>query len=1146
MRKVMKKFPLSGRELPPHWIKWMGAISLTVTLLMIGLSQVSASMYSHTTKLTLKMNEAKVVQVLDAIEEQSEFRIAYSPGYIDLDREVTVNMREKNVEEVLTKIFEGTNVKFGIYDRHIILYPKGMEDSTDALPQSKEITGKVIDSYGDPIPGVSVTVKGTTRGTITDINGDFALNDVSTEDILVFSFIGMERQEVTIGQESNFNITLMEDIHSLKEVVVTALGIKRQKRSIGYSTSEVGGDQLTESRDLNLGNALSGKVAGVSVAGNATGLGGSSRVIIRGNASLTGNNQPLYVIDGVPFDNTNQGNAGKWGGMDLGDGLSNINPDNIANIQVLKGAAAAALYGYRGGNGAILITTKSGKSFQEGIGIEFNNNLTFNSIYDYRDFQKVYGQGTQKTRPSDQTSAFQTYSSSWGEKLDGKNFVNRIGETVPYQYTDNWDHFYRTGIDENASLAISGKSDKITYRFGVSNTYSKGNLPNADLKQQGINMNTIYDITKKLKLTVNLNYVFEQVKGRTNLSDGNSNTNATLLYLANGYDVRWLKGNNGADTDGTEFQPGNSVYFNNPYWLQYMKSNKSNKNRTTGAVSLRYEIAEWLYAQGQISRDGYIFDFRMVQPDGAAADPNGYIEEYEKNFAETNINYMLGFNKTYGDLSLNATFGGNRQNDVIKKYGTNGGIRPFIIGGFYSTSNVNSSTRTFAKDYSEYQVNSLYGTADFSYKEWLFLNFTGRNDWFSTLDPDNNSHFYPSVNISWMLSDCFELPEWITTAKVRASVASASNGTEPYQTMLTYKLNDFNVQGQSMGYISNSSVPNAYLKPVKIREKEIGANAAFFSNRLGFDMAFYEKKTTDDIVQVSTSETSGFNSAYKNIGKIRNRGLEAMIFGVPVANGQFRWNTSFNITYNKSKVLFLGEGVKSLTIDGANARRGNASIRNIVGEQYGQIVGYKYKTDDNGNRVYTSDGLPVRSDDVEILGNGVYKWTGGFYNDFSFKNFALSFLIDFKQGAKIFSGTNYNLYRYGLHKNTLEGREGGISVSGVDEAGNAFSQSGIDAQTYWQWIVSNSITEEFVYNASFIKLREFTLGYNFPKTFLSQKLPFIQELKLSLVGRNLWTIVKHTPNIDPESAYNNTNGQGLELNGYPATRNIGFNLNVKF
>ena len=1143
MKKTLK---FRGILFPLVNTKIVRIMRLTFLFMLVGLMQVSASVYSQSTQLNLDMKDAKVEDVLHAIEKQSEFRFAYSKEYVDLNRTVNADFQNETIQEVLDAIFAGTNIRYHIEDRHILLYDY-RESSTEGTAQQKELTvsGYVKNEKGEPLPGATISIKGTSIGVVTNIDGKYSIANVPDNAILVFSFIGMESQDIPVNGKETLNVTMSESSIGVGEVVVTALGIKRQARSLGYSTAQVKGDNLVESRTTNLGNALEGRVAGVSVTGNATGLGGSSRVIIRGNASLTGNNQPLYVIDGVPFDNTNQGSAGKWGGMDMGDGLSNINPDDIASIQVLKGAAAAALYGYRGGNGAILITTKSGKK-HAGVGVEFNNNFTFSTIYDYRDFQKTYGQGTQGIRPSDQTSAYQTYNMSWGDKLDGSNFVNRLGETVPYKYVDNWQHFYNTGINENSSLAISGKTDKVAYRFGISDTYSKGNLPNSELQQQGINMNTIYNITKKLTLTVNANYVFEQVNGRTNLSDGNGNTNATLLYLANGYDVKWLKANKGADTDGTEFQPGNNVYFNNPYWLQYRKSNKSNKNRTTGAITLRYQIVDWLYAQGQISRDGYITDFKMVQPDGAAADPNGYIQEFEKNYSEINMNYMLGFNKKLGKFSIDATFGGNQQHDLTKQYGTNGGIRPFIISGLYSTSNVNSSTRTFSKEYSEYEVNSIYGTANFGYKDWLFVNFTGRNDWFSTLDPDNNSYFYPSVNVSWMLSDCFQLPEWITTAKLRASVASASNGTTPYQTMLAYTLNDFNVQDQSMGYISNSSVPNAYLKPVKISEKEIGANAAFLNNRIGFDFDVYEKKTSDDIVQVSTSETSGFSSAYRNIGKIRNRGMELMVFGVPVATENFKWNTSFNISYNKSKVLYLGDGVNSLTIDGANSRSGNASIQNIVNEPYGQIVGYKYKTDDNGNRVYTSDGLPERSDDVERLGNGVYKWTGGFHNDFSYKNFSLSFLVDFKLGAKLFSGTNYSLYQYGLQKTTLQGRENGISVTGVDENGNAFSKSGIDAQTYWQWIATNNITEEFVYDASFVKLRELSFGYSFPRSLLANKLPFVQDLKLSLVGRNLWTIVKHTPNIDPESAYNNTNGQGLELNGYPATRNIGFNLNIKF
>jgi TonB-linked SusC/RagA family outer membrane protein len=1122
---------------------------------LIQLSTVKS--YAQHTRKAMNASNVTVGEVLNSIEHNSDYVFLYSDRTLNTSRIVSVKTKTRDIRKILDEIFHGTEITYKVVNKQIILQVEKKRvkvsvrdvqqisgEQSSAQQSGFLLKGSVRDSKGESLIGVSIKGKSSV-GTVSDIDGNFSMKVQKGEE-LTFSYVGYTTKTISITGDRDINVVLSENTKQLGEVVVTALGIKRQKRSIGYSTTEVEGNDLTQSRDLNLGNALTGKVSGVSVAGNSTGLGGSSRVIIRGNASLTGDNQPLYVIDGIPFDNTNQGNSSTYGGMDLGDGLSNINPDDIESIQVLKGAAASALYGYRGGNGAILITTKSGRKNNEGIGVEINNNITFNSIYDYRDFQKTYGQGTQGVKPSDKTSAYQTYDLSWGAKMDGSNFVNRLGNTVPYKYVDNWKNFYRVGLDETASAAISGKSDKLTYRFGVSNTVSIGNLPKAGLNQQGISLNTNYEITNKLHLNITANYVFQHVNGRSNLSDGNGNTDATLLYLANGYDVRWLKGNNGADSSGDELQPGNNVYFNNPYWLQYRKKNSTDQNRFTAGGTLRYDITDWLYIQGQVTRDGYILDFKQVQPAGAAADPTGFINEYEKNYSEINLNYLLGFNKKFSNFSVNANIGGNRQRDISKKYGTDGNIRPFVISGVSSTSNVEADSRTFEKVYSEYEVNSIYGVADFGYKEWLFLNLTGRNDWFSTLDPKNNSYFYPSANLSWVLSDCFKLPEWITTAKVRASWAFASNGTSPYQTKLTYTLNDFTVLGKSMGYISNSSVPNAYLMPVKISEKEIGANASFLNNRVGFDFAAYEKKTTDDIVQVSTSATSGFSSAYKNIGKIRNRGIELMVFGVPFVNKKFRWNTSLNLAYNNSKVLYLGDGVDELSIDGATSRSGNATIEDIVGKPYGQIVGYKYKTDSKGNRVYTSDGLPVRSDDVEILGNGVYKLTGGFHNDFTYKNITLSFLLDFKFGAKIFSGTNYNLYLDGLQKKTLEGRESGITVTGVDESGNSFTKSGINAQTYWQWVANNNITEEFVYNASFVKLREFTLGYNIPKSFLVNKIPFVKSLSISLVGRNLWTIIKHTPNIDPESSYNNTNGQGLELNGYPATRNIGFNLNVKF
>jgi TonB-linked SusC/RagA family outer membrane protein len=959
--------------------------------------------------------------------------------------------------------------------------------------------------------------------------------------------VGYKTREVTFNGQP-LTITLEDDAQLLNEVVVTALGIKRQKRSLGYSTTSVSGESFTQARDMNLGNALSGKIAGVVVTGNATGSTGSSRVVIRGNASLTGNNQPLYIIDGVPLDNSNLGSAGQWGGMDMGDGLSNINPDDIADIQVLKGAAASALYGYRGGNGAVLISTKSGQRGKKGVNIEFNNNLTFNTIYDYRDLQEVYGQGTEGKRPTTQESAIKANTSSWGDRTDGGNAVNFLGDTYSYSSVDNWGNFYRTGINDVTSLAISGASDNITYRFGVSNVYERSILPNAGISQQGINMNTTYDISPRLHLTVNGNYVFEKSNGRSNLSDGNGNTNASLLYTPSTFDIRWLERGTpesdwGTKADGGELIMGDNVYFNNPYWLQYRKTNEANKNRLTGAITLRYDITDYLYAQGAIQRDGYTMEFKQVQPIGAAADPAGFMTEYAKHYAETNTNYLIGFDKTFGDWSVGATIGGNRQYSLTQQWMVDGG-RPFVVAGVWSVNNL--ADHRFKKYYTEYQVNSIYGTADLGWKNQLFLNLTARNDWFSTLSPDNNSYLYPSATLSWVFSDTFTLPDWFTFGKIRGGYATASNGTSPYQTSIAYKIADYVVNGQQIAATNSSTYPNVNLKPVNISETEVGLNLAFFNNRLSFDMAYYMKNTKDDIAVVTTSKTSGYTAQVMNIGEVKNSGFEFLVNAIPVHNRNFEWNTTLNFATNSSEVVYLGEGVNSLSIDGATARSGNVSVQNIVGQSYGQLVGYKYKRH-NGQIVY-KDGIAQREDELSVLGSGVYKLTGGWHNRLTYKNIVLDFLVDFKFGAKLFSGTNYSLTSSGQHKKTLQGREtsgdGTIIGNGVNEDGSK-NTTAVTAEKYWQGITSNNIGEEFIYNASFIKLREVSLGYKFPQSILGKQ-RYIKELGVSLVGRNLWTVLKHTDNIDPESAYNNTNGQGLELNGYPATRNIGFNVNIKF
>ena len=1016
--------------------------------------------------------------------------------------------------------------------------------------QNTTVKGTVKDATGEPVIGATVKVKGSTMGVITDISGNYTI-DCPSNATLEISYIGSKTQIVKVGGKNTIDVTLQDESQAIDEVVVTALGIKRQARSLGYSTTKVSGDDLQLARDPNIGNALSGKVAGVNVSGNGTGSTGTSRVVIRGNASLTGNNMPLYVVDGIPFDNSNQGAAGKWGGSDMGDGLSNINADDIESIQILKGAAASALYGYRGGNGAILITTKSGKKNQPAT-IEVNQNLTFNTIYDNRDWQDTFGIGLEGKKPTDVTAAKKAESSSWGAALDGSEAVNFLGEKYAYNNVDNWKKFYRTGITSNTSASISGSNKNVVYRLGASYTSEKSILPNAGNRQIGLNMNTTYEIYKNLHLNVTANYVFDKSNGRSNLSDGNGNTNASLIYRGNSFDIDWMKGTAagwGTNLDGSEMIGGTNVYFNNPYWLQYRKTNNMERNRLTGQVQLRWDITNWLYLQGAVQRDGYNIEFKQVQPIGAAADPKGWLTEYEKNFHETNYNFLLGFNKEFGNLSVGATFGGNKQYNETKQFTVADGGRPFVVDGLLSVNNLGDKNPKMSINH--YQVNSFYGTVDLGWANQVFLNLTARNDWFSTLSKDDNSYFYPSATLSWVFTDTFRnsLPEWFEFGKLRAGMAAASNGTDPYRNLLLYQLRNYTINGMQVATQANSnSYPNANLKPIRISEFEVGLNMSFFNSRLMFDMAYYQKRTTDDILTVSTSSTSGYNSKVDNVGKIVNKGFEFMVDAYPVRTKDFTWNTNLNFSTNSSKIVYLGEGVERFNIEGAESRNGNVFIFDVVGSAYGEIIGNKYKRDENGN-LLLKKGLPQAGEQTS-LGNGVYKWTGGWKNSFTYKNFTLAFLIDAKFGAKIFSGSNYQLYYYGMHKNTLVGRTvaepyAKTVFAGIDEETGAANTVAVTAQDYYQAICNANIGEEFVYDASFIKLRELSLTYTFPKSMLSS-MKVVKGLSVSLIARNLWTIMKHTPNIDPESAVNATNGQGLELNGYPATRNIGFNVNVKF
>lgn len=1036
--------------------------------------------------------------------------------------------------------------------------------ATVTVAQDVTVTGRVSDENGEALIGASVVVQGTTTGTITDANGDYRLS-VPANSSLVFSFIGYLDQTISVGNQSSINISLQPDVTELSEVVVTAFGIEKEKKALGFSVTEVNGGDLVEAREVNLGDALQGRVAGVNVSNIGTGVGGSSRVVIRGNTSINGNNQPLYVIDGVPMDNSNQGQAGMWGGSDWGDGLSSINPDDIASISVLKGNTAAALYGSRASNGVILITTKMGTS-RKGIGVEFNSNFVAERINNFFDFQEEYGHGTRGNKPATAIESWDYPYTAWGARMDGSPVPNPYNpsENVAYENQgNNWDKFYRTGTAWTNTLALTGGNDKQSFRFSFSDLRNNSVTPNSGMNRQTATLSTRSKWADKLTLEAKIQYAHEDVNNRSRLSDAPANPNFTVNSLASSIDVEWMKGDPnkpGANPDGTELLPvRNNIFSQNPYWATEQFVWDNTRDRVIGSALLRYDLTDWLYVHGRIGMDYWSDKRKTIDPYGTGFIALGRVGEQNRTQRETNVEFLVGGQKNFGEFGVNVFVGGNsmyRQNEFIGVTGSNMNI-PF----FHTVQN--GANQSIGYDITQQAINSVFGSAEFSYGNFLFLNVTARNDWFSTLNPELNSILYPSVSTSFVLSDVVTLPSAITFAKVRAAWAQVGTGASPYQTQLNYGLvgqgHNAGFGQAALGRINNGSVPNSLLQPATVTEMEIGFDARFLNNRIGIDYAYYDRTTTEDIVSASISGTSGYGSAIINVGEVSNKGHELLLTGTPI-QGDFKWDITLNYAYNDNQVTQLAGDIKNLRVSEARSR--NAYIEHrieftdeatgeVVPGGYSMIMAFRPQMID-GQMVLDADGLPIRESQLSVMGSGVHPNTGGIMNNFSYKNINFSFLVDYKFGGYIYSGTNQNAYGSGRHMATLEGRENGLTVTGVDAngtpvsfthpAGDPNNSNLVTIQDYYGRLTQMSAN--YVDRADFMKLRQLVLGYTFPKTLLD-KTPFT-SVNLSFVGRNLWLIHSKIDNIDPESTYDNSNGQGLEWNGVPQSRTYGFNLNLKF
>lgn len=1007
-----------------------------------------------------------------------------------------------------------------------------------------QVKGMIKDESGAGLPGATIIEKGTDNGTSSDIDGAYSLQVSNRNAVLVVSFIGYSTQEVSVNGRAEIDLTLAEDAGQLSEVVVTALGVEKKQRSLGYAVSEVQGKAFTEVRENNFGNALAGTVAGLNVTKPASGPAGSSRVIIRGINGLSGDNQPLFVVDGFPIDNSNLGSAGMWGGFDMGDGLSSINPDDIEKVSVLKGSAATALYGNRGRNGVILVTTKKA-SKNKALGLEINSNTTFDDILvPFEDYQWEYGAGNNGQRPKSVQEAQDFGNSNWGEKLDGKPAMNPDGVERPYSANkENMQNFYQLGKTFTNTATITTGNEASSVLFSISNLSNSGIIPNSGYERTSFNLRGTSKLGKAFELDAKINYVQEHGENRPRLSDSPGNVNAGVARVATNIDVRNMAGPNGdgslANDPFTEARWQGNVYQQNPYWAAYRFRNEDWKDRLIGFTSLKFNITEKLNLVARGGTDWYTTRQTNIQePYGTAYYSPGKMQENEWRVQERNLDLLLNYNNTFGDLSLTAFAGANRRDNQSEFLGLNGD--QFQVPSLETVSNTKSQTVSYG--FTKRRTNSVFGSADIGYKDFLFLTLTARNDWFSTLPLNNNSKLYPSASLGFVLSDVIDLPEAISFLKLRGSWAQVAYDANPYSTLLTYSLQGQH-QGNAYGTIAQSTIPNQLLEPTTKDETEFGLEARFWGGRLGLDAAYYDNRTFNQILSADVSNTSGYWSRVINSGEIANKGFELEIRAIPVETSDLTWSVNLNWSTNENTVLSLKEGQTNIVLDESRVR--TAYIYAEVGQPYGIIKGFKYLRDAKGNIVHNStSGLPEREGSATILGDSNPDWIAGMTNTIRYKKVTFSALIDTRWGGELFSGTNAFAYWSGNHVNTLVGRENYSNFvgQGVNQQGETNTKA-TTVKDYYSRIGLN-IAEPFIYDATFVKLRSLSIGFDLPKNLVSKA--GLRSATLSLVGRNLAILYKKVPNVDPESAINNGSAQGLELYGAPQTRNVGFNLNLKF
>lgn len=1053
-----------------------------------------------------------------------------------------------------------------------------VKGKADVLPKDQLIRGKVREaSSGDPLPGVNVMVTGTTIGTITNAAGDFSLDVPDNATTLTFSYIGYLTQEVTLNGSDQLDVQLTVDAKQLSEVVVTAFGLEREKKALGYAVQEIEGSEITQARETNIVQSLAGKAAGVQVIGNST-VGGSSRIIIRGESSLDINkSQPLFVVDGMPISNETINTAG----ADYGNAAAEINPDDVKSISVLKGPNAAALYGSRAANGVILITTKSGKG-TKGIGVSVNSGVSFQSPLILPKFQNTFGQGDNGQfqgsnfgynglYPDDPTGG-DAYDESWGPRLDvgdnlpqfdsptqngyrgGDVHVLNRGAIIPTPWVSqpgNVKDFFETGVTLSNNIALSGGNDKGNFRLSYTNVDQKGIVPNNDLQRNTLALNTNYNLTEKFKVNASINYIKTESDNRPAQGYGTDTPMYFFVWMGRQVNINSLKNYWQPGLEGVQQYNFNYNYHNNPYFLQYENTNAQLKDHLLGNISLNYDFTPNLSLMVRSGMDLYNDLRPSKRAFSTQGNTIGRYSETDIYFEERNTDFLVNYNRNIGeDWFFSLSAGGNQMIQTRKFNETT--APQLLIPGIYNFGNKSAELQVSQFDQKK-RINSLYGLGQIAFRDMLFLDITARNDWSSTLPPNNRSYFYPSFSFSGIVSEILRLPEPVTLAKVRLGWAQVGNDTDPYALNNTYGY------GQSWGNMpavsASASLRNANLKPEAVTSYEIGTDLRFFRNRLGLDVTYYDIRSRNQILPVQIAETSGYTERIINAGEIRNKGIEVVLNAIPIQlSNSFQWDVTVNFARNRSEIIELAEGIESYN----QSKPGeDAFIQARVGQRMGAIYGPGFVRAPDGQIVIGTDGNPVKTSELIYLGNYNPDWTAGIYNTLSFKGIAVGALFDIRQGGIFIS----RFLNKGIGAGQLaesarlrEDRPAGTEYENSDyfhegvnlnEDGTYTPNTyGTDIRSYHKRYYDHN-SEAQRLDASFVKLREVKIGYTFPAKLMSRT-PF-NNATFSIVGRNvaLWTKNQH---FDPETPATGGSGllPGFENMGIPSMKSWGFNLNFTF